>query len=70
MTTLLIANFKAKCIELINIVQDTGDTVVITRRGKPLAKIVLLAEPRSAPRRMGVLAGEAEECDVLSIGKA
>ncbi len=59
MTTLLISRFKAKCIEVINSVHDRGETVIVTRRGKALAKIVPLAEPRSGRRQLGKLAGEA-----------
>jgi prevent-host-death family protein len=61
MTTLLISDFKAKCIEVLNAVHDKGETVIVTRRGEPLAKIVPLQEPTSVPRRLGSLAGEASE---------
>lgn len=61
MTTLLISDFKAKCIEVLNAVHDKGESVVVTRRGEPLAKIVPLEEPQSTLRRLGGLAGEAVE---------
>ncbi len=59
MTTLLISDFKAKCIEILNGVHDSGESVVVTRRGKPLAKIVPLVEPRATRRKLGSLAGAA-----------
>jgi prevent-host-death family protein len=59
MTTLLISDFKAKCIEVLNSVHDTGQSIIVTRRGVPLAKIVPIADPLTAPRRLGALAGEA-----------
>ena len=62
MTTLLISDFKAKCIEILNAVHDGGEPVVVTRRGKPLAKIVPLLAPKAIPRKLGSMVGEATEC--------
>ncbi len=59
MTTLLISDFKARCIEILNGVHDTGEPVVVTRRGKALAKIVPLVEPKATQRKLGTLAGAA-----------
>lgn len=70
MTTLLISDFKAKCIEVLNAVHDSGEAVVVTRRGKPLAKIVPLADPQVAPRKLGGLAGEAVERGDITQGFA
>ena len=61
MTTFLISDFKAKCIEILNAVHDTGQPVVVTRRGQALAKIVPLVDPTAIPRQLGTLAGEATE---------
>lgn len=47
MTSRLSSTFKAKCVEVINGVHDGGKPVVITRRGKPLAKIVPRTEPQA-----------------------
>jgi prevent-host-death family protein len=58
MTTLLISTFKAKCIEVINAVHDGGESVVVTRRGKPLAKIVPMTELRAKRRKLGASPGE------------
>jgi prevent-host-death family protein len=32
--------FKAKCLELMNIVQRTRQPLIITKHGKPVAKLV------------------------------
>ena len=58
MTTLLISKFKAKCVEVLNAVHDHGDSVVITRRGKPLARIVPLAPPEDEGRKLCATPGE------------
>jgi prevent-host-death family protein len=34
------AEFKATCLELMDRVASTGEEVVITKRGKPVAKLV------------------------------
>lgn len=41
--------FKAKCLALLDEVAETGQTLVITKRGKPVAQIVpaLKQEPPS-----------------------
>ena len=35
-----VTEFKAHCLELINEVSRTGETVVLTRRGVPTAMVV------------------------------
>jgi prevent-host-death family protein len=34
------ADFKARCLELMDHVRETGTELVITKRGKPVAKLV------------------------------
>ena len=41
--------FKAKCLGLIDEVDDTGQEVVITKRGKPKAKLVPFRPPKKDP---------------------
>lgn len=36
--------FKAKCLELMDQVASTGDPIVITKRGRPVAKLVPVRE--------------------------
>lgn len=40
MKTMLISDFKAKAIAILKEVQSTGEPVVVTLRGQPLAKVV------------------------------
>jgi len=40
--------FKAKCLGMIDEVAETGATYVITKRGKPMARLVPLAEQEPA----------------------
>jgi prevent-host-death family protein len=39
------ARFKAHCLRLLDEVSETGETIVVTKRGKPVAKV----EPIEAP---------------------
>jgi prevent-host-death family protein len=43
------SEFKAKCLALIDQVADTGDPIVITKNGKPLAKLVPHQVPKRSP---------------------
>jgi len=59
MTTLLVSDFKAKCLAVLDRVYTDGETVLITRRGKPLAKIIPATRFTGGQRQLGALAGEA-----------
>ena len=55
--TIGATEFKARCLELMDLVAATGNPVVITKRGKPVAKLVPVQErPRSI---VGALKGHA-----------
>ena len=40
MKTISAAEFKARCLTLMDDVSSTRETLVITKRGKPVAKLV------------------------------
>jgi prevent-host-death family protein len=40
MKTVSVTEFKAHCLELVNEVSRTGESVVLTKRGKPTAMVV------------------------------
>lgn len=52
------SEFKAKCLALLDEVEQTGDRLVITKKGKPVADVV----PHKPPNRnlIGVLKGRGE----------
>jgi len=55
--TIGVAEFKARCLELLDGVDKRGDEIIVTKRGKPIAKI----DPvRPATRELrGMYAGRA-----------
>jgi prevent-host-death family protein len=62
---LAAGQFKAKCLELMDQVERTGQDIVITKRGRPVAR---LAPLRDAPATLhGLLAGQiVVEGDLLA----
>jgi prevent-host-death family protein len=45
--TIPASQFKAKCLALLDEVAATGESIVVTKRGKPVAQVVPAEEPRS-----------------------
>lgn len=46
MKTISAAEFKARCLTLMDDVSSTRETVMITKRGKPVAKLVPAGKER------------------------
>jgi prevent-host-death family protein len=42
--------FKAKCLAVLDEVKTTGEAVLITKRGKPVARVTSLEESKSEKR--------------------
>jgi len=45
--TIAASRFKAQCLALLDEVAETKEALLVTKRGKPVAKIVPAGEPRS-----------------------
>lgn len=45
MRTMPAGEFKAKCLAVMDQVQASGETVIVTKRGKPVAQLVPLETP-------------------------
>jgi prevent-host-death family protein len=65
--TMAVGEFKAKCLAVLKDVDMTGQPLLVTRRGKPLARILPPEEPieKEAPeaifgclRHMGAIHGD------------
>ena len=59
MKTILVSEFKAKCIGLLKQVQKTKKPLVVTLRGKPLARVEPIVQPKNRVR-LGALKGWME----------
>ena len=58
MKTMAAGDFKARCLQVMEQVRSTRTAVVITKRGKPVAKLVPADQPK--PWVPGRLAGKIE----------
>jgi prevent-host-death family protein len=50
--TIAAGDFKQGCLALIDQVAETKDEIVITKRGKPVARLVPLEDPREHEQRL------------------
>jgi len=55
-STLLVSDFKARCLSILDEVAVTGKSIFVARRGKPLVRVCPLE--RNKPRQLGALRGE------------
>ncbi len=69
MKTIGAAKFKEQCLRLLEEVDQQG--IVITKRGKPVAKLVAVGDATSNADLIGILKGRVrvhEEDDLFSTG--
>lgn len=52
-----ISEFKATCLAVLERVRRTGRSLLITRRGKPVAQIVPPPPPSAGAEWLGAMAG-------------
>lgn len=62
-TSIPAGEFKAKCLALLDEVDATGRTIVVTKRGRAVARVVPLSNAAAAASLVGTL---LEEEDLLS----
>src|SRR2546426_10359917 len=60
MTDIPATEFKAKCLELMDRVAERRETYVITKRGKPVAKLV----PAHPPKRKDIFGCMTEMTEI------
>jgi prevent-host-death family protein len=61
MARVAATEFKAKCLELMDRVAERRETYVITKRGRPVAKLV----PADPPRRKSVFGCMADQMEIV-----
>jgi len=52
--------FKAECLSLLDEVAETGRPLVVTKRGKPVARVVGIEPPPSLRGSVRILVSEEE----------
>jgi len=63
MTEIKASEFKARCLALIDEVASTGRPLTVTKRGRPLARLVPVEEPASLA---GSVTYEVDEEELLA----
>ena len=54
------SDFKARCLRLLDLVSETGVEYVVTKHGRPVAKVVPLDEPRDLRGSVRVLVDDRD----------
>ena len=67
-TVVQAGDFKARCLAILDEVAETGDEVVVTKRGKPVARLVPMGWPAS-PSLLGSVRFVDPDDDLLSTGE-
>lgn len=57
METIAISKFKATCLAVLDRVQKTGEPVLVTRFGKPVAEVTPVRAKETGKRKLGDMAG-------------
>lgn len=55
METVSISKFKATCLALLDRVKQTGEPILVTRRGEPIAQVVPPPRPEKPKAWLGSL---------------
>ena len=61
MTTMIsvtVTEFKARCLRILDEVSKTGESVTVTKRGKPIAVVAPPQLQSGQPYRLGLFAGK------------
>jgi prevent-host-death family protein len=58
--TIAATRFKAECLQLLDEVADSGETIIVTKRGKPVARLLPLAPPESLEGSVTFLVDDEE----------
>ena len=62
-TTMKASTFKARCLKLMDEINDSGDEIVITKHGKPVS--ILTPYTRKRKDLFGLHQGQVETLDDL-----
>lgn len=60
MQEIAISEFKAKCLALLDEVSRTGEPIIVTRRGVPIAEVKPPPPAVRPKRRLGGMRGSAQ----------
>lgn len=61
MTTIQASQFKARCLALMDEVARTGETILVTKNGKPIAEL----RPHRPPRAKSLIGLHEGQTEIL-----
>lgn len=61
--TIKASEFKARCLALLDEVTETGGALTVTKRGRPVARVVPVSPP---PSLVGSVAFEASDDELIA----
>ena len=61
MTTIQASQFKARCLALMDEVARTGETILVTKNGKPIAEL----RPHRPPRAKSLIGLHEGQIEIL-----
>ncbi|MHB1807824.1 MAG: type II toxin-antitoxin system Phd/YefM family antitoxin [Solirubrobacteraceae bacterium] len=64
--TVTASRFKAQCLALLDDVANNGSTLVLTKRGRPVARVVPIEPPRSLRGSVRYLVSDDELVEPLA----
>lgn len=64
--TMPAGEFKAKCLRVLDEVERTGRAVVVTKRGRAVARVVSLEKPKKKPGQAPLAGSVVYEGDIVS----
>ena len=65
--TIAISEFKATCLRLLDSVKKTGQSIIVTRKGEPIALVSPPPPPPKPDKWLGCLKDSLEICgDIIS----
>jgi len=59
--------FKARCLRLLDEVAETGETLVVTKRGRPVARVEPSSPPLDLSGSVKLLVGAEEFVEPLEV---
>lgn len=70
MRTVNASTFKQQCLALLDLVAETKEPILVTKRGRPVAKVVALGKvPQTKPLEGSVTFLTDDEEDLFSTGE-